>query len=395
MKTERQIAELIFEMFRAGHCKTDHIVMTGTIRTLWVKLNPKEQEIFDIVFYGLEMQGYFSKLDCPDSIKLSQKGFDYIYDEMLITKMLNTPWVIPSRNNTDWNLAFNKLWKVIGPQNNAVCYIKGPEFYSIALQLTDKLPPSYVAYIDELRQNNLSTSRSDYYKNIINGFTENLRIKFYVEIQSLIENKLVFSQRDDEITDVSLSDMNRPSLKNVSQCVKNETHIHEKDEYEATKRPIVFISYSWDDKAHEYWVLNLATQLKTKFGIEIILDKWCLTFGEPITHFMEHAITDSHRVICVITPNYKKKTEKLEGGVGVEYSIISSELQKRIATDKFIPLFRRGDRNTDIPTFLEGRNYIDMRKDDDFDDKVKDLAMDLWGKSRYKIPQLGPKPVFE
>ena len=84
----------------------------------------------------------------------------------------------------------------------------------------------------------------------------------------------------------------------------------------------------------------------------------------------------------------------LEGGVGVEYFIISSELQKRIATDKFIPLFRRGDIN-DIPTFLTGRNYIDMRKDDDFNDKIKDLAKDLWNEDRCKIPQLGPKPVFE
>ena len=43
---------------------------------------------------------------------------------------------------------------------------------------------------------------------------------------------------------------------------------------------------------------------------------------------MAHAVKDSDRVICVMTPNYKKKTDNLEGGVGVEYSIISAEIKK-------------------------------------------------------------------
>lgn len=137
------------------------------------------------------------------------------------------------------------------------------------------------------------------------------------------------------------------------------------------QHPIVFISYSWDDEQHEAWVLNLATHLQSKYGIRVILDKWEMKLGKLLPHFMEHAITDSQRVICVMTPNYKKKTEKLVGGVGVEYSIISAEIQKDIKTENFIPLFRSGNLE-DIPVFLSDRDFIDMRDDANYEEKTEE-----------------------
>lgn len=158
------------------------------------------------------------------------------------------------------------------------------------------------------------------------------------------------------------------------------------------EHPVVFISYSWDGKEHEEWVLKLATDLRFDNGIDVILDKWDLRLGKLLPDFMAHAVTDSDRVICVMTPNYKKKSDGLTGGVGLEYSIISAEIQKDVKTDKFIPLFRSGE---DVPTFLAGRDYIDMRDDTKYLEKIEDLARDILKIPKYEKPQLGAIPKFD
>ena len=158
-------------------------------------------------------------------------------------------------------------------------------------------------------------------------------------------------------------------------------------------RPTVFVSYSWDDEEHEEWVLNLATDLMAK-GINVILDKWEMTPGKLLPHFMEDAVRSSDRVICVMTPNYKKKTDNLEGGVGVEYSIISAEIQQDVKTEKFIPLIRKGTKN-DIPTFLKGRTYVNMREGANYDKSIDELVRALWGEPKYQKPKIGSKPKFD
>lgn len=81
----------------------------------------------------------------------------------------------------------------------------------------------------------------------------------------------------------------------------------------------------------------------------------------------------------------------MKGGVGVEYSIITAEIQKDIKTEKFIPLFRSGD---DVPTFLAGRDYIDMRDDSKYNEKVEELVRDIFNQPKYKKPELGSIPEF-
>jgi len=160
--------------------------------------------------------------------------------------------------------------------------------------------------------------------------------------------------------------------------------------------PIVFISYSWDSLEHENWVINLATKLREN-GVDAILDKWDLGFlGNLLPHFMETSIAKSHRVICIMTPNYKKKTENLTGGVGYEYSIITAEIfADSINTSKFIPLFRRGTSEEAIPTALKGRKYVDMRDDTQFDEKfVHELLRDIHNEPRFKKPAIGKKTKF-
>ena len=399
---ERQIAEIILDFFRKADCRASEIVMINTIlfSPEITSLNPKEKDLFDTVFVGLQVTGYFEKEDDPRCIRLTQKGFDYIYDEEQKDKMLGAPWLFPSINNVDWDRAYNRLWRIIGPQESALYYMSGPKFYDLVSSLTDDLPPSYMKYMDLLRKKGLSTSRVDYYKYLIDGLDEQLRYLIYGKVQSYIES-IIASRNEEE--DKDFSDLDFP-------FTENDDLINEKEEKtvppsaalpilnssptSTSKPPKVAISYSWDDEQHKKWVLKLATDLRA-LGIDIILDVWDgMKLGKFLPHFMAHAVKDSDRVICVMTPNYKKKTDDLEGGVGVEYSIISAEIKENVKTEKFIPLFRKGNED-DIPTFLLGRSYVDMRDDSTYEEAVEALARDIWNEPKYKKPLIGAKPKFD
>lgn len=402
MKTERQIAEIILDFFRKADCRAGEIVMINTIlfSPEITSLNPKEKDLFDTVFVGLQVTGYFEKEDDPRCIRLTQKGFYYIYDEEQKDKMLGAPWLFPSIKNVDWDRAYNRLWRIIGPQESALYYMSGPKFYDLVSSLTDDLPPSYMKYMDLLRKKGLSTSRVDYYKYLIDGLDEQLRYLIYGKVQSYIEG-IIASRNEEE--DKDFSDLDFP-------FTENDDLINEKEEKtvppsaalpilnssptSTSKPPKVAISYSWDDEQHKKWVLKLATDLRA-LGIDIILDVWDgMKLGKFLPHFMAHAVKDSDRVICVMTPNYKKKTDDLEGGVGVEYSIISAEIKENVKTEKFIPLFRKGNED-DIPTFLLGRSYVDMRDDSTYEEAVEALARDIWNEPKYKKPLIGAKPKFD
>ena len=342
MIKERQIAELIFDKFRNVNCKSGDIVMVNTIRfTVIDKLNPKERELFDIVFCGLQITGYFIyEENSPECIRLTQKGYDYIYEDELISKMINTPWLIPSCYNPDWNKAYKKLWTIIGHQDTAICYIKGPDFYNLICKFSDELPPSYNKYIDELREKDRSTSRINYYKDLIDNLEDEQKILFYGELQTYIEKKIVHEQPKIIETDFQLESDNQIAIIPAS-TLESDDEIStntSKKKLNNEQHPVVFISYSWDNEIHENWVLKLANDLQSN-GVEIKLDKWDVKLGKPLTHFMENAIINSDRVICVMTPNYKKKTEKLEGGVGVEYSIISANIIKDNPLDELNCLY--------------------------------------------------------
>ena len=197
MTNERQMAEAIFDLFRKNKCGTGQMVLMNVVRTsLIFNFNPKEKELFNTVFVGLVNTGYIEYVvTSPERMVLTQKGCNYIYDPNLQSKMFRTPWVIPNPDKTDWTKAYNRLWRIIGPTEGAICYIKGSDFYNQVTKYNEELPPTYSAYIAELRERDLSTNRADYYKALIEsiGDGEN-RMRLYIDLQQLIEGKIVYSE---------------------------------------------------------------------------------------------------------------------------------------------------------------------------------------------------------
>ena len=96
-----------------------------------------------------------------------------------------------------------------------------------------------------------------------------------------------------------------------------------------------------------------------------------------------------------MTPNYKLKTDKSVGGVGFEYSILSSELADDLQSIKFIPILREGEAKESTPTLLKQRIAYYMRDEDDFEAAFTDLLRDLYNEPKIVKPALGKKPRFD
>lgn len=135
----------------------------------------------------------------------------------------------------------------------------------------------------------------------------------------------------------------------------------------------VFISYSWDSKEHQQWVLSLADTINAHGG-NAIVDRTHLKYGGHIKTFMLKSILDADIVLIILTPNYKQKADGLQGGAGYEYNIIGDELFKIIiSNEKFIPIIREGTFEISTTHFLQGFNCVDLRDGDSYDQHLKEL----------------------
>lgn len=161
------------------------------------------------------------------------------------------------------------------------------------------------------------------------------------------------------------------------------------------KRKIVFISYSWDSEEHKDWVLKLSNDLRSRYGIDVILDQYDISLGNDLNHFMESSILKADKIIVILTPEYKRKAENRERGVGYEISMITQEiLEASIEDNKVIPIIRNGSKKLSTPIFLKSKLYLSMVKNDLYLNDLFTLAMTIYGKPNIEKPLLGEIPDF-
>lgn len=164
-----------------------------------------------------------------------------------------------------------------------------------------------------------------------------------------------------------------------------------------TESPKIFISYSWTDPSHEDWVINLAQRLVSD-GVDVVIDKWTLKEGQDKFNFMESMVKsrDVHRVLIILDKRYAEKAEQRAGGVGTETQIISPKIYNNVSQEKFIPIISERDEegNAYIPTFLEGRIYIDLSEQDHFEANYETLLRNIYNRPGYSKPKLGKRPGY-
>jgi hypothetical protein len=152
--------------------------------------------------------------------------------------------------------------------------------------------------------------------------------------------------------------------------------------------PTVFISYSWDDQDHKKWAKQLADDLRTKYNICSLIDQYN-SAGVNLVEFMNKGIRVADRVLMIGTPIYKQRSESGIGTGGkYEEVIVTTEIYKNTDTIKFIPLLRRGDSFDDsFINIVSVLNGYDFRDDSKYEDKLQELADELYGRTNI-IPAL-------
>lgn len=157
----------------------------------------------------------------------------------------------------------------------------------------------------------------------------------------------------------------------------------------------IFISYSWGNKEHQDWVVNLGTRLMND-TVDVILDRWSLKDGHDIHDFMEEMVKseDIFRVLIICDKNYKTKADGREGGVGTETQIITPEIYSNQKQEKFIPLVveRNPDNNPYLPVFLSSRKYIDFSNEEFFENSYEELLRNILETPAIPKPPLGTIP---
>jgi hypothetical protein len=155
--------------------------------------------------------------------------------------------------------------------------------------------------------------------------------------------------------------------------------------------PTAFISYSWDNEPHKAWVMEFAMRLRQE-GIDAKLDRWELNLGADVPHFMETAVRTNDFVLILLTPNYRRKSDNRQGGVGYEGHIMTAELFAGAKPTKFIPVLREGSWDESSPSWLRGKLGVDLRQGlYHYDEQFHDLTATLHGMQK-KAPPLGPSP---
>ena len=160
----------------------------------------------------------------------------------------------------------------------------------------------------------------------------------------------------------------------------------------------VFISYSWTNREHEKWVLNLAEKL-TADGVEVVFDKWDLKKGQDKYAFMEKIVTEENldKVLIICDKGYCDSADRREKGVGTETQIITSELYTKVEQRKFIPIIaQKEEEKFDIymPIYMKNLIGIDMSSEAVYEDGYEELLRDIYDKPRYQRPKRGKMPSF-
>ncbi len=161
--------------------------------------------------------------------------------------------------------------------------------------------------------------------------------------------------------------------------------------------PKLFISYSWTSQDHEAWVVQLASDLRES-GVDVILDKWDLKEGHDAHAFMERMVSDPEirKVALICDRVYVDKADGRSGGVGTETQIISPEIYRSQAQDKFVAIVKERDDEGKayLPVYYRSRIYIDFSDPSTEGENFEKLLRWVYEQPLYKKPGLGQKPGF-
>lgn len=153
----------------------------------------------------------------------------------------------------------------------------------------------------------------------------------------------------------------------------------------------VFISYSWDNRNHEDWVLGLAADLR-RAGINANLDKTITQSGTVnLDKMMIDGMRNNDKVVLILTEQYAEKADENIGGVGFE-TLLSIPILKS-NPDKLILVSRHNSSiSSTLPFHLKSYYAIDFSNDNEYFSQLNELVHKIREVNMYNLPPVG-EPV--
>lgn len=166
-----------------------------------------------------------------------------------------------------------------------------------------------------------------------------------------------------------------------------------------TKKIKVFVTYSWEKEAHNTQVLSLTNHLRQQ-GFEANND---LLLGQGqgsigLDRMMVEQLTNSDKVVVVLSEGYAKKANGFQGGVGMEYEFIISDIKAH--PEKYILVALQPYKASLLPSGFASRMVLDLTTEAG----MTALLRKLLDQPEYQasevadsVPQLttSPIPAFE
>lgn len=324
-----------------------------------------EYNLLVFTIYNLVDQGYlFYKQG--DFIVLTQDGYDYMQGEcMPYNKVGFNKLVSPKKSAEE---RFDDLWLLIGKEESALFYVKGPIFYNAIKPYLSNLHGDYSDYMEELRNKELSTSRIKWYRNLYCQLSVEESEMFLTDLSKEVELYYADAKNEDYFEELSIAlgfdgeKQNEQSIDSMKEAVLKQP------------KKKIFISYCWEDEEHQKWVHQLAKDLEEKFDVVIDIKQ---PLGTELNHFMEKMVSDSDKVLIIATPEYKGRADGRIKGVGYETSLITNELVSDQNKIKFIPIIRKGNKEESYPKYLGNRKGLDMKDNAKYEEALNELISNL------------------
>jgi hypothetical protein len=139
----------------------------------------------------------------------------------------------------------------------------------------------------------------------------------------------------------------------------------------------VFISYKWEDEDHNKWVEKFATDLRAA-GIDAILDRWEVRFGDSFTDYMTSKIKEADVILFIMTSRSVAAVEAPKGQGGAIKFEMQMATSRRIAGEnmRLIGIYREGQETA---AHLRDHRYADFRDDSQYQTNLRELLDDLLG----------------
>jgi hypothetical protein len=321
-----------------------------------------------------------------------------------VTVGLHEKKCIAKMNRTEDIERFKKV-----PRNDLLIYLYNNEFLEVKTKMQDIYQrinkPNYIfsSIIEDIikrefvtctNYTSLLNDRSSFFPDKLSDMTISLTPlgQDYVECRLQGYNLAKYSNNNphDNISIITsrtrtggnLVDLNKMSFERFNETWKNK-EISAVDAYyivtgivhKADEEKKIFISYSWDNESHINWVKKLAEELSEHFSVEYDSG---LKFGMNPFNYMKQNILSSDYVLIIFSPTYLDKINSyVSSGAKYEYSIVESDLFRKIPYSKYKPILKSGTMNESIPELMQNAIYIDFNDESLYKQNLNEIIEEL------------------